>query len=335
MYRLCQLLLLLISANSLYAASNASVIRMDAISGLKYSYQTFYVKPGTEVELYLSNQDTMLHNLVITKPGKRLAVVNAATALGAEGAAMDYIPTTKDVLWAIPVVAQSKTKKIRFIAPAKAGEYPFVCTFPGHGTFMFGSMVVTHNLQSPIKNTANPATQASSLISLNVPTVRRLFMPDSGPASIAVALPDNYSYTWDAGSVGLRYVWKGGFIKDLHQWPSPRPTSTPEIEGDVIYREPLFSVRGADIEIKPNYQFLGYRLDKQGYPTFHYMINNMEVKESIRIQNDRMVRRFITQAEGRLQFKFSKQSSTNISVSMLPGSKKEYVVRQHLGEKNE
>ena len=38
-----------------------------------------------------------------------------------------------------------------------------------------------------------------------------MFMPDSGPASIAVATPEGVHYCWDAGTMQLRYAWTGDF----------------------------------------------------------------------------------------------------------------------------
>ena len=37
-------------------------------------------------------------------------------------------------------------------------------------------------------------------------------MPGAGPAAIAVSLPNDLSYCWDAGSCRLRYAWQGEFL---------------------------------------------------------------------------------------------------------------------------
>ena len=44
------------------------------------------------------------------------------------------------------------------------------------------------------------------------PQVQRIFLPDASPAAIAVALPGDLSFCFDASECRLRYVWKGGFI---------------------------------------------------------------------------------------------------------------------------
>ena len=86
------------------AADSVRLVAIEAISGMQYSVVRFQVKPGERITLRLSNQDDMAHNLVITKPGAREAVVNAALALGAKGPEQDYIPESEDVLWKIPVI---------------------------------------------------------------------------------------------------------------------------------------------------------------------------------------------------------------------------------------
>ena len=44
------------------------------------------------------------------------------------------------------------------------------------------------------------------------PLIQRIFMPEAGPAAIAVAVNDELHFCWDAGECRLRYIWKGDFI---------------------------------------------------------------------------------------------------------------------------
>ena len=53
-------------------------VSIKALVGLKYDVVRFKVKPGAKVELELSNVSDMGHNLIITNPGRRMDVVNAA-----------------------------------------------------------------------------------------------------------------------------------------------------------------------------------------------------------------------------------------------------------------
>src|SRR5690606_28392020 len=98
------------------AVDSVRSIAIEAISGMQYSVVRFQVKPGERVTLSLSNQDDMAHNLVITKPESREAVVNAAMALGAKGPEQDYVPESEDVLWTIPVIYPGEKKAVTFQA---------------------------------------------------------------------------------------------------------------------------------------------------------------------------------------------------------------------------
>ena len=40
------------------------------------------------------------------------------------------------------MVAPLSAESLRFIAPKEPGEYPYLCTFPGHWIIMKGTMVV-------------------------------------------------------------------------------------------------------------------------------------------------------------------------------------------------
>src|SRR4029079_9334451 len=108
-------------------------ISLKAIVGLQYDIARFKVKPGSRVKLTLTNVSDMSHNLLITKPGMRLDVVNAALKLVEKGPQMDYTPNIEAVLWSIPVVSPGQTKSVTFTAPMQPGVYPYVCTYPGHG----------------------------------------------------------------------------------------------------------------------------------------------------------------------------------------------------------
>ena len=91
----------------------------------------------------------MQHNLVITKPGAMEIVGRAADKLAtdAKGASMHYVPDIPEVLFKTPLVNPEETFKLEFIAPASPGEYPYVCTFPGHWSIMNGVMKVESKVE--------------------------------------------------------------------------------------------------------------------------------------------------------------------------------------------
>src|SRR5690606_29770843 len=119
------------------ATAPPEVIRIAALPGLRFHTSALSVRPGTAAELASSHYDEMLHNLVITRPGARDRVVQAANALGAGAADRDFVPPSQDVLWASKVVETGQSYSLKFTAPTTLGDYPYVCTLPGHGIVMF------------------------------------------------------------------------------------------------------------------------------------------------------------------------------------------------------
>ena len=66
----------------------------------------------------------------------------AALRLGLDGAKLSYVPPSDDVLYHTALLEPRKSESIYFVAPDAPGEYPFVCTFPGHYVTMQGTMRV-------------------------------------------------------------------------------------------------------------------------------------------------------------------------------------------------
>ena len=117
---------------------------------MKYDKPSFSVKPGEKVKLILKNEDDMHHNLVITKSkDKGLAVAMKAWELGTDGFAKNWIPEHPDILASGKMADPHKEMVLEFTAPKKQGDYPYVCTLPGHAQIMNGVMKVTKNV-SPI-----------------------------------------------------------------------------------------------------------------------------------------------------------------------------------------
>ncbi len=119
-------------------------IRMETASGLTFATKRFAVKAGERLSLTLANPDTMPHNLAIAKPGSLARVGDGANRMAAlpDGGAKRYIPEGGDVLFFTDIIEPGKSFTIHFSAPAEPGEYPYLCTFPGHWQIMNGIMVV-------------------------------------------------------------------------------------------------------------------------------------------------------------------------------------------------
>ncbi|MGB3587740.1 MAG: plastocyanin/azurin family copper-binding protein, partial [Tunicatimonas sp.] len=264
---------------------------LKAISGLQYDQVRIKVPPAARVELTLMNTDEMPHNWVMTRPNAREEVVDMSLELAKQGST-DYVPISDLVLEAIPMILPEEQYTISFRAPSQEGAYPYVCTYPGHGAVMYGAIYVTNN-QLPLLATDEnvPASRRNDEDVVEeklprhpypdiLPAMYRTFMPDSGPAGIAVGLLGDISYCWDAGQCRLRYAWKGGFINLEEHW-SGKGKELAAIVGTVFYRDSTeFPFRIGEEQEIPTVEFLGYEM-KNRYPTFKYRLDDVEVTERI------------------------------------------------------
>jgi uncharacterized cupredoxin-like copper-binding protein len=117
-------------------------VSVQGVEGLKFSLAAFDVKAGARVKLDFANVSDMLHNLVVVKPGTAIKVGEQAMRMGLDGAKLEYVPRTDDVLYYTSVLEPEKSETIYFVAPTTPGEYTYVCTFPGHYIVMQGTMRV-------------------------------------------------------------------------------------------------------------------------------------------------------------------------------------------------
>jgi glucose/arabinose dehydrogenase/azurin len=102
------------------------------------------VSAGRPVSILFENPDLMPHNVLILKPGSLEKVGEAADAMAklADGFEKNFIPDMPEVLFSTPLVNSGKSYRFDFIAPAIPGDYPFICSFPGHWQVMKGVLKV-------------------------------------------------------------------------------------------------------------------------------------------------------------------------------------------------
>lgn len=110
--------------------------------GMRFDLTQFRVKAGSRVRLDFNNQDDMLHNLLVVRPGREEQVARAALDLGLEGLQREYVPPSDDVLFHTGLLQPGTSETIYFVAPETPGDYPYLCTFPGHAPTMRGTMTV-------------------------------------------------------------------------------------------------------------------------------------------------------------------------------------------------
>ena len=118
------------------------VITLGTKPGLKFDTDKIEAKAGSRVKIVFNNNDDMLHNFVITKPGAANTVGDLALQLNLNGPKMNYVPNTPNVLYHTNILQPESAEAIYFIAPTEPGDYQFVCTFPSHSSLMQGTFKV-------------------------------------------------------------------------------------------------------------------------------------------------------------------------------------------------
>lgn len=143
---------LLIAATILAQDADTAVIELKphATNPLGYDKTDLTVKAGQKVKLTLNNTGSIApqpHNFLLIKPGKDQAVGAQANAMITDPNAMakGYIPDASkdDIIANTKLVQPNNSETIEFTAPAEAGDYPYMCTFPGHWLLMKGVLHVT------------------------------------------------------------------------------------------------------------------------------------------------------------------------------------------------
>ncbi|MBI1368701.1 MAG: hypothetical protein GC162_08630 [Planctomycetes bacterium] len=277
--------LLLVLSTGLARADDAISFDIKTIEGLQYDVKRLVVPPGAKVVLHIENLDSMIHNLVITEPGARIEIVNAALALGADGPALGYVPKSDKVLFSVPAIEPGESAKLEFTAPKVQGVYPYVCTFPGHGFVMYGALYVGEKLTLPPEdkdpNLPPPMpAMAHHHHDAMKPIVYRTFMRDCGPAAIAVHLPGEQSYCFDAGACRLRYAWTGDFIDDLAILEA-KADGFAHVLGRIWWRaDDAFPLRFGNSDHPPVVHFRGYTLI-ESLPEFEYDVDGYRVHQLI------------------------------------------------------
>ncbi len=295
------------------AAPDAAVdvtVELGVLPGLQYDKPRFAVDPGAKVAIRFANGDEMAHNLIVTKPGQRLAVVTAALGLGAKGPDLGYVPDTPDVLASIGVLDPGESATLRFTAPETPCVLPYVCTFPGHGFVMFGAVYVGTEMPARLADDphVSPLWQSGDVGggehaggghaghgaqgettgarrfhawgTNRRPLLYRIFMPDASPAAIAVALPADVSVCWDAGTCRLRYAWHGGFVDPWPVWKG-NGNGLATIQGERFWVESGFPLALTGVGEQPHPRFRGYRLTADGHPEFRYELGEVTVRERL------------------------------------------------------
>ena len=113
------------------------------VEQMRYDVNKFSVAAGKKLHITFINPDFMPHNIVFTAPESADEIAMAALQLGAQGFEKHFVPDSEKVLAASKLIDHGEETIIVFTAPNQSGDYPYVCTFPGHHILMRGIMKVT------------------------------------------------------------------------------------------------------------------------------------------------------------------------------------------------
>ena len=122
------------------AAAPAGPLLITANDQMQFSTKTLEVAAGSEVTVILQNigtmpKESMGHNFTLLKAGTAVADFGTK-AMAAK--ATDYIPAgDTSIIVHTKLLGPGESDTLKFTAPP-AGEYPYMCTFPGHFALMQG-----------------------------------------------------------------------------------------------------------------------------------------------------------------------------------------------------
>ncbi len=132
-----------------------TVVRVRTVPhGMQFEPRRVAVEAGRPVEIVVENRDMMPHNFVLTAPGARREVGLAAQRMSfaPDERGRHFVPRSDRVLQATRLLRPGTSEKLFFVAPEEPGDYPYVCTFPGHWLRMYGKLVVVEDLEEYRRN---------------------------------------------------------------------------------------------------------------------------------------------------------------------------------------
>ncbi len=299
-------ILVLFSTASSLAQKDAPKVKkvtVKTVEGLRFDPVRFSVKRGETVELKILNRDPndQPHNFVLIKPGTLKEIQTASMAVGPDSAEKGFVPDSDAILVKSGLLGPDEEETISFKAPDQPGVYPYVCTFPGHAMIMYGAFYVDEKIRKDIPFDPNVPEMVRAMaldelkakVAVERPAFQRLFMPKSGPAAIAVALPGDLNFCWDGGNCRLRYVWSGGFVDATKMWNS-NGNALANLLGDEVWNsggdESVYGVQIGDSPTE-KVDFKGFDI-LEGIPEFKYQIDGVSVREYITAKDSALNWRF-------------------------------------------
>jgi len=114
---------------------------------MRYDQPDLIVEPGQRIKLTLENADDLQHNLVFLRPqsddSNGLKFATEMWMLGEKGMQIGWVQGDhKRVLATSRLLNPHESEDLYLVAPMEPGDYPYVCTVPGHAMIMNGKLKV-------------------------------------------------------------------------------------------------------------------------------------------------------------------------------------------------
>ena len=135
-----------------WSGSPDATLTLKTLPGMmRYDLDEVEVEPGARVKLVLENPDDLQHNLVLLKSdpedkdGQKFA--QGVFTLGEKAIEMGWVPRDDPrIIVASQLLDPQGSEDLYFVAPEEPGDYPYVCTVPGHALLMRGILRVRNQV---------------------------------------------------------------------------------------------------------------------------------------------------------------------------------------------
>lgn len=134
----CSALLFSITGCSKAPEAPPKTVEVQADDKMRYDVTAFETKPGQKISVTFKNVGTtpkfsMGHNFVVLDRTVNTSNVQKFLDAASTEAAHDYVPpNAKEVLAHSKLLGPGETEVVTFNAPFIAGDYLYLCSFPGH-----------------------------------------------------------------------------------------------------------------------------------------------------------------------------------------------------------
>jgi len=125
-----------------HAAPEAEVFHVKTLRAqMRYDVTEIEARPGAKLKIVFENSDDMPHNMVFCQPGTDVVALTTKQMEHPEEALRrNWLPDDPAVWMHSKLLNPHETEELEFTAPETPGDYPFVCSFPGHALTMKGRL---------------------------------------------------------------------------------------------------------------------------------------------------------------------------------------------------